>query len=530
MRKYISLLAIALCFSAMQGQEVSDAYRYAQDNPNGTARFRAMGGAFGAVGGDLSAINVNPAGSVVFANNQIAFSGNSFNIRNKSNYYGKQTTAKNNSLDLNQAGAILVFENNHENKNWKKFSVAINYENANSFDNSLFSAGTNNNNSIDKYFLFYANNGNNGNPIPQQFVTRLADETIGSLYNYLGSSLPNSDYPKLDGFAAQQAMLAFYKQTYIIDVVDLNNPNSPYFSNVTPGGNYYQTNTNETTGYNGKLTFNAATQYKNILMLGINLNTHFIDYKRSNQFTETNNNNTSAVNYLVNKISFNNDFYTYGSGFSMQLGAIVKPTKKLRLGLAYQSPTWYRLSDELTQSLAAVSGNTTGNFPEDLADPNVTVVFPAYKLQTPSKLTGSFAYVFAKRGLLSFDYSMKNYGNLKFSPKNEVLFVSLNNDISSSAKETTAEYSIGGEYKIKQFSLRGGYHFEESPYKNGTTIGDLTSYSGGVGYNFGNTKLDLAYSTSKRDSDHQFFSQGLTDAARINTAKNNVTLTLAFEL
>ena len=87
-----------------------------------------------------------------------------------------------------------------------------------------------------------------------------------------------------------------------------------------------------------------------------------------------------------------------------------------------------------------------------------------------------------------------------------------------------------GEYKINQFSLRGGYHFEESPYKNGTTIGNLTGYSGGVGYNFGNTKLDLAYSTSKRNSNQQFFSQGLTDAARINTGKNNLTLTLAFEL
>ena len=29
-------------------------------NLNGTARYRAMGGAFGAVGGDLSALNVNP--------------------------------------------------------------------------------------------------------------------------------------------------------------------------------------------------------------------------------------------------------------------------------------------------------------------------------------------------------------------------------------------------------------------------------------------------------------------------------------
>ena len=505
MKKYISLFAITLFFSAMQAQEVSDAYRYAQDNLNGTARFRAMGGAFGALGGDLSAINVNPAGSVVFANNQISVTASNFNTTNKSNYFGKETSEINNSLDLNQAGAVFVFENTHEDNDWKKFSIAINYENVNNFDNSLFSAGTNNN-SIDNYFL------NNANGLKLSIVN-------GTDY----------DYSQLT-FQEQQAYLGY--AAYVINESSTYNDvtDRSYISLVAPGGNYYQTNTTEATGYNGKVTFNGATQYKDILMLGINLNTHFLDYKQSNRFTEINNNNTSAINDLVNRIAFNNDLYTYGSGFSIQLGAILKPIKELRLGIAYQSPTWYKLNDELTQSLSAVSGNTTGNLPEDVINPDLTVIYPAYNLQTPSKLTGSFAYVFGKRGLFSFDYSLKNYGNMAFSPKNDEYYKSVNSSISSTSKGTTSEYRIGGEYKINQFSLRGGYHFEESPYKNGTTIGNLTGYSGGVGYNFGNTKLDLAYSTSKRGFNQQFFSQGLTDAAKINTAKNNLTVTLAFEL
>ena len=40
-----------------------------------------MGGAFGALGGDLSAININPAGSAVFNTNQyvLSFSNNEKN-------------------------------------------------------------------------------------------------------------------------------------------------------------------------------------------------------------------------------------------------------------------------------------------------------------------------------------------------------------------------------------------------------------------------------------------------------------------
>jgi hypothetical protein len=60
--------------------------------------------------------------------------------------------------------------------------------------------------------------------------------------------------------------------------------------------------------------------------------------------------------------------------------------------------------------------------------------------------------------------------------------------------------------------------------------GNLFAFSHGLGYNFGNTKLDLAYSNSKRDYNQQFFSQGLTDAARIKSVNNNVSLTLLFEL
>ncbi len=70
MKKIFFLIISGLTFSLSHSQEVSDAVRYAQDNLTGTARFRAMSGAFGAVGGDLSSLSVNPAGAAIFSNNQ----------------------------------------------------------------------------------------------------------------------------------------------------------------------------------------------------------------------------------------------------------------------------------------------------------------------------------------------------------------------------------------------------------------------------------------------------------------------------
>ncbi|MFV8442505.1 OmpP1/FadL family transporter [Flavobacterium sp. LB2P44] len=500
MKKYIFLFALILTASFAQSQEISDAMRYSQDNLTGTARFRAMGGAFGALGGDMSSLNVNPAGSAVFSNNQMAVTLSNYGTKNNSNYFGSTASEKNNTFDLNQAGAVFVFNNRSTNSNWRKISLGVNYENTNNFDNGQFSAGTNPNNSIANYFLDYAN----GIPL---------------------NVLENSNYENLDN-GAQQAYLGY--QGFVINPVSNDPNNTQYTSNVPAGGNYYQENAVYSTGYNGKLSFNAATSYKETLYIGLNLNSHFTDYQRSSSFYEDNNNPLDS-NYKINRLQFDNNLNTYGTGFSFQVGAIAKVTNEVRLGLAYESSTWYTLNDEFSQKLVTVSSNTGEELPSDVVDPRVTNIYEPYKLQTPSKLTGSFAYVFGKSGLISIDYAVKDYSNTKFKPENDSYFNGLNNDMNS-LLDTTGELRIGAEYKIEALSLRAGYRYEQSPYKNGITVGDLTGYSAGLGYSFGSTKVDLAYSYAKRISQQGFFNQGFTDGASINAINNNVSLTLAFEL
>lgn len=500
MKKYLFILILGLTFSTVKSQEVTDALRYSQDNLNGTARFRAMGGAFGALGGDLSSLNVNPAGSAVFINNEVTVTLSNNNIKNNSNYFGTTATDNSNSFDLNQAGGIFVFNNQNPSSDWRKFSVAVNYENTNNFNNSIFSAGTNPNNSVDGYFLNYAN----GVPL---------------------STLENSSYGSLNN-GAQQAFLAY--NAYIINPLSNDPNNTAYSSNVPGGGNYYQENSITTEGYNGKLSFNAATSYKDKLYIGINLNSHFTDFRKYSSFYEDNN-APLTPDYTVSKLRFDNDLYTYGTGFSFQLGAIAKVTNEIRLGLAYESSTWYHLSDELSQKLVSVSSSSTGDDINDVSDPRITNVYAPYKLQTPSKLTGSFAYVFGTTGLISIDYAIKDYSKTKFKPESDLYYNDLNNYMINTL-DNTGELRIGAEYKIEKLSLRAGYRFEQSPYKNKTTVGDLTGYSGGLGYNFGSTKVDLSYAYAKRDSQQGFFAQGFTDGPTINTITNNVALTLLFEL
>ena len=126
MKKIVLFLLLGISI-VTQAQEstAADGLRYALNNLTGTARFRGMSGAFGALGGDLSAINVNPAGSLFFSNNYASVSSSLYNINNSSNYFGSTTKENFSSLDLNQIGAVLIFNDFSGKNNWSKIAFAL---------------------------------------------------------------------------------------------------------------------------------------------------------------------------------------------------------------------------------------------------------------------------------------------------------------------------------------------------------------------------------------------------------------------
>lgn len=498
--KKLSLLFIGiLSMSTIYAQDVTDALRYSQGEIQGTARFRALSGAFGALGGDMSAVSLNPAGSAVFSTSHASFTGSNIDLDNNAGYFNRFTNTNNSNFDINQGGAVFVFASRDDSP-WRKFTLGIAYERTNNYDDLWNAIGTNTNNqSIDLYFLNYADGVRLGD------ISLLDGEFEEDAYADIGNAF---------GFAHQQAFLGY--QAFILEPDADDDENTTYFSNLANGTfdhDYLYTST----GYNGKISFNLAAQYEDNLYLGINLNSHFINYQRSTSLQEDNSNGG-----LISFIDFDNNLSTTGNGFSFQLGGIMKLSPEFRVGVTYDSPTWYSIDEETTQFI-----DTNDASPDLDFVGGVINVYPRYRLQTPSKVTGSLAYVFGQQGLISFDYSRKDYGSTKFKPEND--FSGANNDISNLLTDAST-YRIGGEYKHKQFSFRGGYRFEESPYLDGVTIGDLTGYSLGIGYNFGNTRLDVTYDQSNRTNQTSLYNVGLTDAATIDRTNSNLTLSLSFNI
>ncbi len=504
MKKLLMFSIGLLSTSYILAQDITDAVRYSMDEIQGSARFRGMSGAFGALGGDMSSVNINPAGSAIFNNSHASVSLGVFGKNNDVHYFNRTTSSSDTSFDLNQFGAAFVFNNTNINSPWKKFSLSVAYDRVADFDNDWVASGINPNNTIGDYFLGYAQ----GERLAD--ISALPGESRPEAYSNIGSTL---------GFGNQQAFLGF--EGFIIDPLENDDDNTAYVGNIE-GSNFDQRYAYASRGYNGKLAFNFATSYNDKLYFGLNLNTHFINYERTTLLRESNSN----VESTVTNVNFENNLLTTGSGFSFQLGGIAKLSEEFRVGLSYNSPTWYRISEETSQYLVTTRNGTPENI---IVNPNVINIYPEYKLQTPGKVTGSLAYIFGKTGLLSFDYSIKDYSNTKFKPTSDDLFSALNTQISDNL-DTANAYRLGGEYRYKQFSFRAGYRFEESPYKNDDFYGDLNGYSLGLGYSFGDFNLDMAFTQSERDINYQLYNIGLTDSAEIQTKFTDVILTLAFNI
>ncbi|HSD13124.1 MAG TPA: hypothetical protein VLB74_00595 [Flavobacterium sp.] len=504
---YTTLFLSALTANAQEPNPFS-ALRYAMDNTQGTARFRGMSGAFGAVGGDLSAINVNPAGSALFNSNASSMTISVYNNSNKSNYYGGMAKDNTTTFNFNEMGAAFVFHNTKSNSDWKRFTFAINYETTNDFDNDIYVQGINPNRSVSEYFTSFANG-------------------FGGLSGIPLSVLQEADYLGLS-FADQQAWLGY--QAYIFDPVTNTPNNTNYTANVPNNTSFYQTNIVNTSGYNGKLSFNFATDYKDVLFLGFNLNSHFSDFFQYSSLYESNSGPNNLTGNTLHSTVFNNYMHTYGGGFSFSVGAIAKFTKGFRAGFSYESPTWYNLTDELSQDISSRYSDPANVESSIYINPAVVTIYPEYKLETPQKFNGSLTWLFGKndkKGLISVDYTYKDYSSTKFKPEHDLFFSSVNSLMSSTLRSITSEVRAGFEFKRKQVSYRAGYRFEQSPYEDGKTIGDLHGFSTGIGYDFGFSRLDFAYAYSQREMKNYLLSS-FTDAAMITTKTNNFFLTYTF--
>lgn len=464
MKKILTLTMILGIASFTYAQTEADALRFSRTANYGTARSAAMGGAFGALGGDISTLSTNPAGIGVFRKHEISFTP----LINFTNTKSGEHSAADNSFQIGTLGGVFSFYN--PNANWKSFNFGINYTNLNNFNRKTNQAVANWGNSLTDVWSLQANG-----------------YAPGELDIY-GNGL------------------AF--NTYLIDTAGGYN----YHSALRDGELVNQYKTIKEDGYQGEYAISFGTNYKDKLYLGATIGIQSVLYKMSSTYSEV-----APLDADLDFFNFNEYLKISGAGVNLKFGAIYRPIPELRLGVAVHTPTWYSMSQSIENSLYAQYQYTDPNIGRDQlsyeassADDGEYYYGPYrfdYDLKTPWRAILSVATVLKQKAIISVDYEYVDYGAAKYSDPSDGYpdYPIINRNISE-IYQGGHNLRAGAEYRFNSlFSLRGGYSYQGSPYKYAKKFDKIQSASGGFGLNFGQFYCDAAYTYRFAKNDTRFY-------------------------
>lgn len=506
---FLSLFIIG-GLSTAQAQNLEESVIFSQYETGATARFRALGNAQTALGGDLSNINGNPAGLGFFNTSDFSVSLDYFGDRNRATYFGNQTTANQDRIGLNQLGIVFNLPNMRARgsdleSGWLNFNVGIGYHKTNSFNSRINYSGVNPNNSIGDFMV-------DQNAYVGSFLgdigwdMGLVDQVGANNPFYAMTSLDNTQ-GAMDNFSGTQSE-----------------------TNVSFGANY-----NNKFYIGGSVGFSSILHRSNTFFYedGFIAGADNLDYPANGELSRFI--TDQGYNELLNSyFEYDQEFWktTRGAGVNLKLGMIFRPTDMIRIGLNASSPTWYRMSDSYDDYFGITnfdpnSGQEISSFVDEEFD-----TYGEYNLRTPYRLSGGIAAVFS-RGLISADVEYVDYASMRVTSSDNFMTAQYDQAISDSF-QGAFNFKVGGELMVvPQFLLRAGYNHSGNPYQAADF--KMQSFSGGMGYRMGNYYVDLTYQHWQQEyglspytftEDFMIDAGGISPVANITNTRNNVFLTI----
>jgi hypothetical protein len=487
--KHIGLIFCAgLLSTSSLAQNEQDALNLSREEVTGSARTVAMGGAFTALGGDISAIHWNPAAAGVFRTNEFSISSAFHTHVSSTEYYGSSTLDSKSNFNFATLGIVGTKDIRQRGK-WRSQSFAFGMNRAMSFHRS-FSANADRvqNSIIDDYInILDANDITPDDfaegPIPYPFDIFLAWE------NFLIDTLPQVD--------------GYYNAT-----------------GELPVAQDYQF---EQSGAKRNTFFTYGANYDDKLYLGASATISRIIYERIYSLSESTDPNDSTTVLNEHTYSFQEEIDGYG--ISASLGAIYRPIPALRLGLSIFTPTLYSLSTEYESNSTAIF---LGN--QIFETPSPTIGTYDFSLSTPFRSNFGVAYVFGKWGLISADIEYVDYNSMRmegisdgyaFGPEEQAIRTEL---------LKTFNYRLGGELRLTPFtSLRAGFAHYSNPYTQQLNLnGSFNLYSAGVGYRNETFFLDASYQLKQSAMRSFLYDPNLVNPYYASMTDHRVTVTFGY--
>lgn len=493
-------LKLHLLLSALIGmagtayaQDSYDAQTMANSDLNGTARFVAMGGALGALGGDISVMSTNPAGTAMYRKSDAAITiSELFTDKGAMGHDSYR-------MSLDQGGAVITFDmDNPTSKGLQYINFGVNYQKKrNFFTNQVTSL--------------------NLNGFSQTW--QIADLCNAAEYHgYWGTMADMSASSKdhegiLNEYPMKDNNGNFYTEYEGI------HGDKAYYERCTYGSNL-QADVN--------LSFNVSDKF----FFGASVGVYNIDYSRESFYQE--------MGVDGNFYDFTNWYKTTGDGFDVKLGFICRPIEDspFRFGVTVHTPTWYRMTDANGATLYFNDNRITEKFNPEYD----------YNYRTPWKLGVSLGHTIGTCFAIGAEYEYQDMSSAKYSEMgygDYDYFYNINR-ITEQTLQAQHTFKIGAEFKpIDEFAIRIGYNYVSSPFKKDAfrTIGydspytetdwinwgDINRFTFGVGYRYKGGYFDVTYQYQGQKGDFYAFDNDVEFLpTKIDANRSQVMATLGF--
>ncbi len=437
---FFALLSLPL---GMMAQSEIDALRFSTNELTGTARGMAMGGAFGALGGDITGIASNPAGIGVYRSSEVVTSLDFASVGVNTNLDGSKNDESKFNFSFNNAAYVGYCPLGDGNV--KSFNYGFSY-------NRLKNFGRN-----------YLATGNNQGASLSDYIAGISTAKHVNVRSLEGNSAYDSGAPWLSVLGYQGGLILLE-----------NGTDDVYWSAYNVGKPNTKLKVSEE-GYIKSYDFSGGVNILDQFFLGVTFAITDLYYSTNSSYDEDFGGGDFFYldNYLESK----------GSGYQVSVGAIYRPINELRLGVAYHSPTWYSLTDLYWGQTGSYINGFDPIFAS--APPYDETGVYDYRFQTPYQWTFSLAGVIGTKAIISVDYEIKDYTSMSFK---DTYGYNLEWDPDQWIKEDyrmASTVKAGVEYRLfPEVSLRAGYAWMQSPletsFRDGNkevmTVGTMPHY------------------------------------------------------
>ena len=437
----IIMSVLGLCGGTAFSQSQLDAFKYSQTELNGTARYLGMGGAFGALGGDISAMNTNPAGLAIYKSSEVVTTLSLSSASAKTDWLGSKVDNSRTKVSFDNIAYVGYFPTAND-EGIVSWNVGFSYNRLKNYNrNYTMATGGDLNTSLSDY---------------------VAMRAAGMPSGLLGEGKDYNPYNNQD----------------LGDWLSILGYNAGYMDSY---------NDNDKEYYSAFGDKDADGQWSPYLLQGGQL-----------------------------KVSERGSVDQYDLAFGINISELVMLGATVAI-----TDLNYRMTDryygEAGSYLTFMDKGEMKERKLDAATPNNA--YYDYEFRSPDKWIFSAAAILGTTALISIDYELMNYKNMRMYQTDGSSNVYTNQDITDNFKSMNT-IRVGAEVKVTpQFAVRAGVAYSDSPIKdklkNGEkevfTVGTIPNYTidkgvmnytVGIGYRFTpNFYTDLAcvFRTHKED-------------------------------